>query len=80
MKKLLYSILGLSLLFSCSNDDDGTTTQEPLGDYENGIIVSAEGGPASVSYISNDFSTSENQIYSNDNTYSSFFLVSGLLR
>lgn len=67
MKKLLYSILGLSLLFSCSNDDDGTTTQEPLGDYENGIIVSAEGGPASVSYISNDFSTSENQIYFNVN-------------
>ena len=62
MKKLLYSILGLSLLFSCSNDDDGTTTQEPLGDYENGIIVSAEGGPASVSYISIDFSTSENDI------------------
>ena len=68
MKKLLYSVLALSLLFSCSNDDDGTITlQEPLGDYENGIIVSAEGGPSSVSYISNDFSTSENDIYFNVN-------------
>ena len=68
MKKLLYSVLGLTLLFSCSNDDDGTITlQEPLGDYENGIIVSAEGGPSSVSYISNDFSTSENDIYFNVN-------------
>jgi len=68
MKKLLYSVLALSLLFSCSNDDDGTITlQEPLGDYENGIIVSAEGGPSSVAYISNDFSTSENDIYFNVN-------------
>ena len=67
MKKLLYSVLGLSLLFSCSNDDDGTIPQEPLGDYENGFIISAEGGPSSVSYISNDFSTSENDIYFNVN-------------
>ena len=68
MKKLLYSVLALSLLFSCSNDDDGTITlQEPLGDYENGIIVRAEGGPSSVAYISNDFSTSENDIYFNVN-------------
>lgn len=68
MKKIIYSILTLSLLvFSCSNDDDLATPSEPLGDYENGIIVSTEGGPSSISYISNDLSTLENQVYFNVN-------------
>lgn len=62
--------LGL-LITSCSSDDDNSSTpQEPLGDYENGILVSAEGGPSSVSYISNDFTTVENNIYANVNTES----------
>ncbi|GGG59427.1 YncE family protein [Bizionia arctica] len=57
------------LATSCSDDDDFIDSPEiaPLGDYENGILVSAEGGPASVSYISNDFSTTENDIYFNVN-------------
>ena len=41
MKKIIYSVLTLSLfVFSCSNDDDSSTPSEPLGAYENGIIVS----------------------------------------
>lgn len=68
MKKIIYSIVTLSLLvFSCSNDDDAFTQPEPLGAYENGILVSAEGGPSSISYISNDFSVTENQVYFNVN-------------
>ena len=68
MKKIIYSIVTLSLLvFSCSNDDDAFTQPEPLGAYENGIFVSAEGGPSSISYISNDFSVTENQVYFNVN-------------
>lgn len=68
MKKIIYSVLTLALLVtSCSNDDDLATPSEPLGAYEDGIIVSSEGGPSSISYVSNDFSTSENQVYFNVN-------------
>ncbi|GAA4238998.1 hypothetical protein GCM10022291_31610 [Postechiella marina] len=68
MKKIILSLLSVSLfVFSCSNDDDGGE-QLPLGDYDNGILVSAEGGPASVSYISDDYKTVENEIYYNVNT------------
>ncbi|MEM5564412.1 YncE family protein [Psychroserpens sp. AS72] len=67
MKKVFLSIIAMSLLVvSCSNDDD--FNPEPLGAYENGILVSGEGGPAgSVSFISSDFTTTENQIYFNVN-------------
>ena len=70
MKKIILSIFAMSLLIvSCSSDDDGTTS-EPLGAYEDGIIVSGEGSfslPSSISFISEDLMTSENQIYFNTN-------------
>lgn len=67
MKKIILSILAVSLLvFSCSNDDDGDVLL-PLGDYENGILVSGEGGPSSVSFISNDYTSTQNEIYFNVN-------------
>lgn len=68
MKKVILSIIAMSLfVLSCSNDDDITSTVL-LGAYENGILVSGEGGPAgSVSFISSDFSTTENEIYFNVN-------------
>ncbi len=64
--------LGFALLFaSCSNDDD-TITVTPLGDYENGILISHEGnfglGNASVSYVSNDFMTVDNGIFEGVNS------------
>lgn len=66
MKKIILSIFAMSLLIvSCSSDDDATPA--PLGAYENGIIVSGEGGPSSISFISEDLMTSENQIYFNAN-------------
>lgn len=70
--KNLFKFLTLAILFgtittSCSKDDDIADPPIPMGDYENGILVSAEGGPASVSFISNDFLTTENQIFSNVN-------------
>lgn len=68
MKKFL-SILTITLLiFSCSNDDD--QIQLPLGAYDNGILVSGEGGPSSVSFISDDYATLENEIYFNVNNES----------
>ncbi|REG87360.1 YncE family protein [Winogradskyella sediminis] len=67
MKKIILSIFAMSLLIvSCSSDDDATPS-EPLGAYEDGIIVSGEGGPSSISFISEDLMTSENQIYFNVN-------------
>ena len=51
MKNIFLPLVALLLLtFSCSSDDD-TIYEEvvPLGAYENGILVSSEGGPSSIS-------------------------------
>ncbi|MBQ0768228.1 MAG: hypothetical protein KBT58_02990 [Bizionia sp.] len=69
MKNIFLPLVALLLLtFSCSSDDD-TIYEEvvPLGAYENGILVSSEGGPSSISFISEDLSVSENSIYFNVN-------------
>lgn len=59
------------LIISCDNDGDNEVF-EPKGDYENGLLISGEGSfggtSGSVSFISNDFSTVEHQIYNNVNT------------
>jgi len=62
ISKFLLSLFVLSaLLISCNDDDEPTL---PKGDYENGILLSGEGGPTgSVYYVSNDFATTESQIY-----------------
>lgn len=68
ISKLLLSVFVLSVLFvSCDNDDD---VQEPKGDYENGLLISGEGGAVSgsISYISNDFTIVEHSIYNQINT------------
>ncbi|RCW91396.1 YncE family protein [Winogradskyella arenosi] len=68
MKKVILSIFTMSLfIVSCTDDDDTISPSEPLGAYEDGIIVSAEGGPSSISFISEDLTTSENQIFYNVN-------------
>jgi len=58
-------IVGFSI--SCSNDDDQGKGNEPLGAYEDGILVSNEGpfsnGTGTVSFISNDLSIVENGIF-----------------
>ncbi|WP_425075869.1 YncE family protein [Psychroserpens sp. S379A] len=71
--KLFCLALTLGLFFtSCSNDDDNFTPQEPLGDYENGILISHEGNfsqpNASVSFVSYDLGTIENNIFDNVNS------------
>lgn len=67
MKKIILSVVSISvLMFSCSKDNDDDV-QLPLGDYDNGILVSGEGGPSSVSYISDDYMTVENEIFFNVN-------------
>ncbi|SDW88460.1 hypothetical protein SAMN05444411_102383 [Lutibacter oricola] len=69
ISKFLLSIFLLSvLLVSCDDDDE---PQLPKGDYENGLIISGEGsgaGSGSVTFVSDDFSTVEHQIYNKVNT------------
>lgn len=63
ISKFLLSLFLLSIVFvSCNDDDD--EPQLPKGDYENGLLISGEGGPTgSVYYVANDFVTTESQIY-----------------
>lgn len=65
--KLVLITLCFSLFFvSCTNDDanDGA----PLGSYDNGVLILNQGGfghnDASVSYVSSDFATAQNDIFS----------------
>lgn len=66
-------VLALSLLilsFSCSSDDD-SHQQEPQGAYEEGILITNEGnfgqGNGTVSFVSNDFSYTEQKVFSKVN-------------
>lgn len=72
LKKLAYLFLTTIVLASCSNDDDTVIPVLPLGDYENGILVTNEGpfgtGTGTVSFISEDFSTIEHTIFNNVNS------------
>lgn len=62
ISKVILSLFLLSVLIISCNDDDDII--EPKGDYENGIIVSGEGGASgSVYYVSNDYATTESLIY-----------------
>jgi hypothetical protein len=73
--KLILVAFILGLVFtSCTNDDDVNSSPLPLGDYEDGILISHEGnfgqGNASVSFVSYDLQTVENNIYSAVNSNS----------
>lgn len=75
MMKHFYQLLlliFLSLFVSCSNDDDPSSNPNPSGAYANGIFVSNEGpfagGAGSVTFISNDLNTVEQQVYQNVNS------------
>ncbi|GAA4272376.1 DUF5074 domain-containing protein [Aquimarina gracilis] len=70
LNTLFLSIFTLGiLLVSCSSDDDGM--ELPKGDFDNGILISHEGTfggvTGSVSFIPNDFSTIQNDIYNATN-------------
>ena len=66
ISKLFLAALFSSIFFvSCSSDDnDGGT---PLGTYDNGVLILNQGGfgagNASISYLSDDFVTQQNNIY-----------------
>jgi len=71
-KHLILGLFATALTFTSCNDDEGVNFQPiPLGAYQNGILVVNQGGAgsggASVSFVSDDVSTSENTIFNNVN-------------
>jgi len=82
ISKLLMLAFFSTLFFTaCSNDDDFVAdtpdsetpdtetpdTNEPRGDYDLGVLVLNEGGIGTVTYVSEDFSIVEQEIYQNVN-------------
>lgn len=65
-KLVLITLISALFFVSCTDDDSNDNT--PLGSYDNGVLVLNQGGfghnDASVSYISSDFSTQQNDIFS----------------
>ena len=68
-KTILLAFSGLILFSSCEDNEPKIKT--PIGAFDNGILILNQGaflgGNASVSFLSNDFSTSENNIFSTIN-------------
>lgn len=72
MNRLFTAILAGSLLVvSCRNDDDTPVVDTPKGAYDNGYLLANEGNfgtpNASITYVSQDLSKVENNIYSTAN-------------
>ncbi len=65
-KNLYLGLLTIALLFSSCNSDD-TIDEIPLGAYDNGVFILNEGNfgtpNATASFLSNDFGTSQNNIF-----------------
>lgn len=70
-RKFVTLTFASTLLLTTSCRDDDFFESEPKGAYENGILVSNEGNygtpTATVSFLSNDLSTVENNIYAKNN-------------
>ncbi|NUY81991.1 hypothetical protein HUK80_13890 [Flavobacterium sp. MAH-1] len=60
-KLFLTAIAGSLFLASCNSDDDSNA---PLGSYDNGVLVLNEGGLGTVTYISDDMQTVQQDIFS----------------
>jgi hypothetical protein len=65
-KLVLIALVSSVFFVSCSDDDDNIDV--PLGNYDNGALILNQGGygkgNASVSYLSDDFVTQQNNIFS----------------
>ena len=65
-KLVFVALVSSVFLTSCSDDD--TIVESPLGSYDNGVLILNQGGfghgDASVSYLSEDFTTQQNNIFS----------------
>lgn len=58
-------LIATAFLFSCSNDD--SSNDQPLGDYDNGVLILNEGNfgvdNSTISYLSNDMETFQADAY-----------------
>ena len=65
-KLVFVAFISAIFLTACSNDDENT--EAPLGNYDNGVLILNQGGfgngNASISYVSEDFVTQQNNIFS----------------
>jgi hypothetical protein len=65
-KLVFVAFVSSVFLISCSDNDDSNET--PLGSYDNGVLILNQGGfgngNASISYLSDDFVTQQNDIFS----------------
>lgn len=64
--KSTFLILSLFII-SCSSDDDSNSQPLPQGEFDQGVLVLNEGGVGSVTYISEDFSRVEQNIFTSVN-------------
>lgn len=64
-KFVLTALLSGLLFVSCSDNDDNSGVSEPLGNYDNGVLIVNEGNGSAgtISFINNDLSIIENNIY-----------------
>jgi len=66
--KLFLTLAAGALFFVSCSDDDANRESTPLGSYDYGVLILNEGnydrGNASVSYLSQDFSVAQNNIFS----------------
>ncbi len=60
MKQILFTALATVFLTSCSSDD---STDAPLGSYDNGVLVLNEGGLGTITFLSNDLSTLQQDVF-----------------
>lgn len=72
MKNYLIPFTAFALLFaSCSSDDDNIQPAPIPSDYEKGILITNEGpfnnGSGTITFVSEDFATVENNVYKNVN-------------
>jgi hypothetical protein len=72
LKNLTYLLLLTLLFISCSSDDDSDDIiVQPLGDYENGILITNEGpfgtGTGTINFITNDYQINDSNIFSDVN-------------
>lgn len=65
-KLVLAALITATFFSSCTNEDE--TDETPLGSYDDGVLILNQGGfghgDASVSYLSDDFTTQQNNIFS----------------
>lgn len=68
LSKFVFAVLVSSMFFVSCSDDEVEFVEPPLGSYDNGAMILNQGGyghgDASISYISNDISNHQNDIFS----------------